>query len=315
MPRLWICDPLHRSWWNADDDGCRRYTFQAWKCRDVSLPKLQSDMWTLKLCDWSMKAPLSAAISTSFLCFNSHTVLYSALRSSGISSSCTPSKSWCLFQFWHTSRPAAESHKRIERLLHSNICWTRSCFETLWLGKLPLWLHPDSSILGDQAQFLWHGCGRKQPSVFLCRFKNSWFRGCHHQLKTPVRSNELTSVTPPWCNPGNILATTSVAMFTTRKYDSHFGVHSPWCHWCFYLTKRNSDTKLTPTERRPRSVLNCTWKLSGEWSKYSPVQSLLQQPAHSSGPSSKALSEWGPWEDADWQQWIRHSEPSVRRCY
>ena len=50
-------------------------TFQAWKWREVSLPKLQSDMCTLKLWDWSMKAPLSAAMSTSFRCLISHTVL------------------------------------------------------------------------------------------------------------------------------------------------------------------------------------------------------------------------------------------------
>ena len=62
--------------------------FQAWKWREVSFPKLGSDMCTLKLWLWSMKAPLSAAMSTTTRCLISHTVLYNLFRSPGMSSSC-----------------------------------------------------------------------------------------------------------------------------------------------------------------------------------------------------------------------------------
>jgi hypothetical protein len=50
----------------------------AWKCSEVSLPKLGSLMCTLNDWLWSMKAPRSAAMSTRMRCLISHTVLYSS---------------------------------------------------------------------------------------------------------------------------------------------------------------------------------------------------------------------------------------------
>ena len=49
--------------------------FHAWKCKEVNLPELASDMWTLNDCDWSINAPRAAAMSTNIRCLISHTVL------------------------------------------------------------------------------------------------------------------------------------------------------------------------------------------------------------------------------------------------
>ncbi len=92
-----------------------RPSFQPAKCMLVILPMVGSRMWMLSDCDWSMKAPRSAAICTTVRWEISQTVLYRALMSAGMLGMFWMEPPSAMMRFLHVVGPQAHVDQVLEQ--------------------------------------------------------------------------------------------------------------------------------------------------------------------------------------------------------